>query len=117
MSAIFKGDDTGAFGNQFITIKVNNPLLYPISKIEFVTNGGVCIPNKPFLGSDYDNFQIEEITLTVNYSSEETKKLNATNTGNLVVYDMNGKQSTCQQSLTFYAKNGVISKNGQQCKC
>lgn len=111
--AIFKGDDTGAFGNNFITITVHNPLQYPISKIEFITNGGTCISPKPF--RDENNFQQEEIELTVNYSSDETSKLNATNVGNLVVYDINGKQSTCQQSLIFYAKNGVISKNGQLC--
>lgn len=111
---LFKGDDTGAFGNNFITVTVKNPLLYPISKIEFVTNSGNCIPIKTF--TNENNFQTEEITLTVNYSSEESSRLNATNTGNLVVYDMNGKQSTCPQTLTFYAKNGVILKNGQ-CKC
>lgn len=113
-NAIFKGDDTNAFGNHFITITVKNPLRYPISKIEFITNDGMSgIPVKPF--TDVNNFQVENITLTVDYSSEETAKLNATNTGNLVVYDMSGKQSTCQQSLTFYAKNGVISRNGQSC--
>lgn len=112
-NAIFKGDDTGAFGNNFITIKVSNPLQYPISKIEFITNSSVCIPPKPF--TDENNFQQEEIELVVNYSNQETCKLRDTNTGNLVVYDMDGRQSTCQQTLTFYAKNGVISRNGQSC--
>ena len=112
-NTVFKGDDTGAFGNQFIQIVVKNPLLYPMSKIEFITNGGCCIPHKPFYGADYNNFQSAETTLVVNYSSSETIKLNATNTGNLVVYDMNGKQSTCQQTLTFNAKNGVIYHNGK----
>ena len=111
---IVKGDDTGAFGNQFITIKISNPLMYPISKIVAVTNSGCCITNKPF--TDPDNFQTEEITLTVNYSSKETQKLSATNVLNIVAYDMENKQYTCAQSLTFYAKNGVISRNGQsQC--
>lgn len=110
---IFKGDDTGAFGNQFITITVKNPLLYPISKIKFVVNGGNCI--KPKVFTDENNFQTEEITLTVNFTSDETTKLNATNTANLVAYDMNGLQYTCPQTLTFYAQNGVITKNGQSC--
>lgn len=111
--AVFKGDDTSAFGNQFITITVKNPNLYPVSKIEAVTNSGVCIPNKPF--TDPDNFQRENITLTVNYSSQESTKLNNTNTLNLVAYDEQGKQKTCPQTLTFYAQNGVISRNGQSC--
>lgn len=113
-NAIFKGDDTSAFGNNFITINVSNPLLYPISKIIAITNSGVCIANKPF--TDPDNFQRENIILHVNYSSQETAKLNATNTLNLQVYDMNNKPTTCQQSLVFYAKDGVLTKNGQ-CKC
>ena len=113
-NTIFKTDDTGAFGNNFIEITVKNPHMYPISKIVAVTNSGVCIPNKIF--TDPENFMEENITLYVNYSSQETAKLNATNTLNLVVYDEQGRQATCPQALTFYAKNGVISKNGQ-CSC
>lgn len=114
-NAVFKGDDTGAFGNSFITITVKNPLLYPISKIVAVTNSGACIPNKTFTNAD--NFQTENIELIVNYSAQETTKLNqGSNVLNLVAYDIQGKQATCQQSLTFYAQNGVISKNGK-CFC
>lgn len=113
--AIFKSDDTGAFGNKFITITVKNPNLYPISKLVAVTNSGTCIENKTF--TDENNFQREDIELVVNYSSKETTMLNqGANILNLVAYDMSGKQSTCPQSLTFYAKNGVISRNGQ-CFC
>lgn len=112
---IFKGDDTGAFGNQFITITVHNPLLYPISKLVAVTNSGTCIENKPF--TDENKFQVETIELVVNYSDNETSKLNqGSNILNLVAYDEQGRQSTCPQSLTFYAKNGVISKDGK-CFC
>lgn len=112
---IFKGDDTGAFGNQFIKVTVKNPMLYPISKLVAVTNSGVGIANKPF--TDENNFQQEEIELTINYSSAETPCLNqGANILNLVAFDENGKQSTCPQSLTFYAKNGVISRNGK-CFC
>lgn len=113
--AIFKSDDTDAFGNKFITITVKNSNLYPISKLVAVTNSGTCIENKTF--TDENNFQREDIELVINYSSKETPKLNqGANILNLVAYDMSGKQSTCPQSLTFYAKNGVISKNGQ-CFC
>lgn len=112
-NAIFKTDDTGAFGNQFITITVKNPNLYAVSKLIAVTNSGVCIPNKSF--TDPDNFQRENITLTVNYDSKESAKLNNTNTLNLVAYDEQGRQKTCPQTLTFYAQNGVITKNGQSC--
>lgn len=104
---IFKGDDTGAFGKRFITIICKNPNLYPISKLVAVTNSG-CIPDKVF--TDPDNFQRETIELTINYTSEETSKLNSTNTVNLVPFDMNGLHETCRQTLVFYAKNGVLSK-------
>lgn len=113
-NAVYKTDDTGAFGNSFITITVKNPNLYPISKILAVTNSGTCIENKPFTSAD--NFQREEIELVVNYSSQETAKLNqGANTLNLVAYDEQGRQKTCPQTLTFYAQNGVISRNGQLC--
>ena len=110
---VYKGDDTGAFGNQFITITVKNPNLYPILKLVAVTNSGCCIPDKVFTDENY--FQTETIELTVNYSHEETAKLNSTNTLKLVAYDMDGLQKTCPQNLTFYAQNGVIRKNGQSC--
>ena len=113
MTSVFKTDDTGAFGNKFITVTVKNPKKYPISKILAVTNGGSCIDDKPF--TDENNFTTEIITLIINYSSKETAKLNATNTLNIVAYDMNGLQCTCPQTLTFYAQNGVISRNGKHC--
>jgi hypothetical protein len=110
---VFKGDNTAAFGNNFITIMVKNPLLYPISKLLFVINGGDAIDPKEF--TDEDNFQREEIILKVNLDSDETKKLKDKNTGNLIAYDMQGQQATCVQTLIFNAKNGVIYKNGKSC--
>ena len=81
---IFKGDNTGAFGNTYITI------------------------TKTF--TDENNFTSEEIELTVNFDSCETSKLVARNVGNLIVYDMQHRQCTCSQSMTFTAQNGVICK-------
>lgn len=111
---IVKTDDTDAFGGHFGTIKIHNKDLRPISRIEVVTNSGACIKNKSY--TDSDNFLREWIELTVDYSSEETTRLNqGANALNLVAYDLNGKQKTCLQTLTFYAQNGVISKNGKSC--
>lgn len=107
MTTIYKGDDTGAFGNTFITLKVKNPELLAISKLVLSINGG-CI-TKTF--TDAHNFQAEEIVLRINFSSAETAKLNVSNTVNLIAYDEQGKQSTCRQSVSFSAKNGVITKN------
>lgn len=110
-NSIFKGDDTAAFGNNFITITVKNPQLVEISKLVFSVNGGQII--RTF--TDETNFKSENITLQVNFDSEETAKLNNVNTGNLIAYDMLNRQCTCQQSMTFTAKNGVICKNARPC--
>ena len=110
-NAIFKGDNTAAFGGNFLTILVKNPDLYPISKLIFSVNGGII--QKQF--TDPDNFQREETALTVNFNSQETVKLNSSNVGNLIAYDAEGLQETCIQSVKFYAQNGVI--NNAKCCC
>lgn len=106
-NTIFKGDNTAAFGGNFLTIKVLNPDLFKISKLLFVVNGGLI--QKPFNGEDYDYFQTEETILTVNFTSQESSKLSTNNVGNLIAYDENGLQETCVQSVRFNAQNGVIS--------
>ena len=96
MVTIFKGDDTGAFGNNFITINLNNPENYTISKAIFV-----C-------GSIKKTFDNPEFPLTVNFSSEETIQLSPSNVCHLVLYDEFGYQKTCSGSLSFSAQSGVI---------
>jgi hypothetical protein len=102
-NAIFKGDDSGAFGNNFITINLDNPLGYPISKAIFVCG---CI-QKPFKNPVFP--------LRINLTSQETVKLRSSNVCYLVVYDSEGRQKTCQGSLTFNAQNGVINNGGICC--
>lgn len=93
---VYKTDDTGAFGNQFITINLNNPQGYTISKAIFVCG---CL-KKTFVNPVFP--------LIVNYTSEESTQFRASNVCYLVVYDSQGRQKTCQGTLTFNAKNGVI---------
>lgn len=101
---IFKTDNTGAFGNNFITINLVNPEGYVISKAVFVCG---CI-QKTFNNPDFP--------LHINFTSEETAGLRNTNTCYLVVYDSEGRQKTCQGTLTFEANNGVIKGiNGRTC--
>ena len=95
MTTIFKGDDTGAFGNTFITVNLEEAG-YAISKAIFVCG---CIKKE---------YTSPSFPLTINLSTEETKKLNMSNACYLVVYDSEGKQATCEGTLTFGAKNGVI---------
>lgn len=93
---IFKGDNSGAFGNSFITINLENPLDYPISKAIFVCG---CI-KKTFVNPVFP--------IVINFSEQETSNFRSLNTCYLVVYDQQGRQKTCQGSLTFKAQNGVI---------
>lgn len=99
---IYKGDNTGAFGNNFITINLDNPTGFTISKVIFTCG---CIEK---------TFKSPVFPLVVNLTSEETEKLRASNVCYLVAYDEQGRQKTCQGTLTFPAKNGVLT-NGRTC--
>lgn len=101
---IYKSDDTGAFGNNFITINLDNPMEYPITKAIFVCG---CIQKK---------FENPVFPIVVNFSGKETEKLQGgANTCYLVVYDTEGRQKTCRGTLTFKAQNGVLTQNGTCC--
>lgn len=100
---IFKGDDTGAFGNNFITINLENPLNYPVSKAVFVCN---CITK---------SFEEPEFPLIINFDSSETSRLRAANTCYLVVFDTQGRQKTCKGTLTFKTQDGVMNNGGTCC--
>ena len=102
INPIFKGDNTGAFGNNFITINLDNPNEYVVSKVIFVCG---CIQKT------YEN---PSFPLTVNFTSEETKKLKVPSVCYLVAYDLEGRQKTCKGTLTFPVQNGVLP-NGTCC--
>ena len=95
-NSIYKGDNTAAFGGTFITINLINPLGYIVSKAVFVCG---CIQK---------TFENPVFPLVINFTSEETKKLNVNNVCQLVVYDEQRRQKTCTGTLVFSAKNGVI---------
>lgn len=102
-TAIFKGDDTGAFGKTFITINLNNPENYVISKAIFVCG---CI-EKEIKNPDFP--------LKINLTSQQTAQLRATNICYLVVFDEEGRQATCQGTLKFNAQNGVLQNGTRTC--
>lgn len=103
---IYKGDDTSAFGNNFITIELDNPLGYTVSKVEFVVNGG-C-PKIPAIENP-------QFPLIINFDSWQTAQLRPNNVGQLVVWDEDGRQKTCQGKVLFSAQNGVLSNVGYCC--
>lgn len=100
---IYKGDNTGAFGNSFITINLDNPDDYIISKVIFVCG---CIQK---------TFENPTFPLVINLTSDETKILKPSNICYLVAYDSEGRQKTCQGTLTFKATNGVLGVNNGTC--
>ena len=102
-NSIYMGDNTAAFGNNFITINLENPLEYPISKAVFVCN---CLTK---------TFENPVFPLVINFDSKETAKLRSSNTCFLVVYDSEGRQKTCTGNLTFKAQNGVLPNGGDCC--
>lgn len=103
MTAIYKTDDTAAFGNRFITINLENPFEYPISKAIFVCG---CLKK---------TFENPVFPLVINFSSQETANLSVSNTCYLVVYDSEGRQKTCKGTLTFKAQNGVLPDGRRIC--
>lgn len=102
-NSVYMGDNTAAFGNNFITINLENPLEYPISKAVFVCN---CLTK---------TFENPVFPLVINFDSKETAKLRSSNTCFLVVYDSEGRQKTCTGNLTFKAQNGVLPNGGVCC--
>lgn len=103
---IYKGDDTGAFGNNFITIRLNNPLNYVVSKAKVIINNG-C-PDIPIIENP-------QFPLTVNFTSQQSGMLrDGANTAKLRVWDAENRAKLCKGTLTFYVANGVVT-NGCQC--
>lgn len=96
-----KGDSSKAFGNHFlrISVKGSEGELSAITKAEFITG---CIKKV---------YVPPEFPLIVDFSVDETEKLNYVNVGYLRVYDEFNEPLTCTGSIKFYCKNGVI------CQC
>lgn len=90
---IFKGDDTGAFGVEWLTINLAEADKLTITKAEFR-----C-------GEVVKTFEEPEFPIKVNLTSEETAKLKAENTCYLAIYDEDGLKKTCQGAFTFDATN------------
>lgn len=88
---IYRGDDTNAFGQNFM--KINPPNL-PAGAI--VTKAILqCGPiQKIYLNPQFPIY--------VNFSHEETKKFTNTNECFLQLFDENGLRQTCKGSITFY---------------
>lgn len=97
MASIYKGDDTNAFGQEFI--KINMPKNFEgitISKCIFQCGPIQKVYHKP------------QFPIYVNFSHAESKKLPQTSECYLQVFDEKGLRQTCIGTLTFTAKAQVI---------
>lgn len=91
MANIYQGDNTGAFGETFLTINLSTSIEpAPVISKAVLKIGGIC--------KTFDN---PRFPLTINFSSEETSKLSSVNTAFLAVWDSEGRKRTCEGSLSF----------------
>lgn len=96
MTAIYKGDDTGAFGQNFIKVNFLQADQYTVSKCIFQ-----CGPVQKI-------FTRPQFPIYINFSSTETKRLYQESTCYLQVFDENGLKITCEGTLSFTAKPQVV---------
>lgn len=88
---IYQGDNTAAFGGNFLTINISSEsgIVPTITKAELKI-GCIC-----------KTFNNPTFPMTINLTEEETAKLSATNTAYLAVWDIEGRKKTCQGSISF----------------
>ena len=103
--SIFKGDDTGAFGNQLL--RINRPSGIAddvvISKAELKCGTLPIMTFEPESGETTLSFPID-----INLTATQTKQLQYTNNVYLKVYDENGLGVTCNGTVMFKANTEVI---------
>lgn len=99
MASINRGDNTGAFGNDFLRIYLNNPNELYIQKAVFQINDDLT---KEY----YDPI----FPLRVNFSGEETNLLRQVNTCKLALWDEHGRRRTADGKFTFFVKENRISE-------
>ena len=91
MANIYQGDNTGAFGDSFLTITLSSNIdPAPVIKKAVLKIGGLC--------KTFDN---PVFPLKINFDEKETAMMSAVNKAYLAVWDTDGRKRTCEGSLTF----------------
>lgn len=94
---IHKGDDTNAFGFNFLTINLENAQDYVISKAEVK------------IGVIRKIFDNPTFPLQISLNKEETDQLNEfSNKCFMAIYDTMGRKYTCEGTLSFKASPKVV---------
>ena len=103
--SIFKNDDTGAFGNDFIVIRrpkgLGDDII--ISRVDFKCGPLPVMTFLPREGEETVRFPIR-----LNLTAEQTNLLNNTNYCYLKCYDKNGLGQTCEGPAVFRGKNREV---------
>ena len=88
---IFQGDNTAAFGGNFLIISISTEsgIIPTISKAELKIG---CIEK---------SFKNPIFPMTINLNEDETAHLKSENTAYLAVWDAEGRKKTCQGQITF----------------
>ena len=95
--SVYKGDDTDAFNQEFLTVNVTVPPDWTITKAELkIAQLPLIIYNDPVF------------PWKVKLSAIQTKKLKETNECRLAVYDARGRKQTLEGSVAFKAKEEVV---------
>ena len=95
--SIYKGDDTDAFGFNFLTVILENAEFYTITKAEIR------------IGVVKKTVENPVFPLRISLNKEETAQLNIwCNKCYLAVYDKEGKKYTCEGTLNFKASPKVV---------
>lgn len=89
---IYQGDNTAAFGGNFLTINIRVP---EGQEVPTITRAELKI------GCICKNFNNPTFPMTINLTEEETVKLQAQNSAYLAVWDAEGRKKTCQGTISF----------------
>ena len=96
---IYRNDDTNAFGNEFLTIELDNEFNFIITKAEFQCGTVLKVYENPVF------------PLNVSLTREETKLLRSQNNCYLRVYDENSLRETCEGTIIVETKSEVVNES------
>lgn len=93
---LYRGDDTDAFGQEYMTINVNIPEGWVVKKAEWRA------------GSVLKEFKNPVFPISIVLDSSESAKLQNINVCYLALYDEQDRKQTCQGSLKFATREEVV---------
>ena len=93
---IFRGDDTAAFGQNWLRINVDIPLTWIVSRAELK------------IGDILLTMEAPEFPVLINLTASQTAQLKDKNACYLALYDENGLKQTIEGTYTFTTRKQVV---------